>query len=76
VNAAAAVEADDAVTTGQQHQECAGSLTSKEKHPLRPARNWNVADNRRPARRGLSKREGKRRNGSKHERERQSRSPK
>ena len=37
MNAASAVEADDAVTTGKQDHECAGSLSSEEEHPLGPA---------------------------------------
>jgi hypothetical protein len=37
VNAATAVEADDAVTTGKQDHECARSLSSEEEHPLGPA---------------------------------------
>ena len=68
------IEADHAVATGQQYQEGAGSLTSKKKHPLGPAGDWQVADDWR-ARRSLSKSEGKRQNGGKHKWERQSRNP-
>jgi hypothetical protein len=46
VNAAPAIETDDTVTTGQQAQECASSLSSEEKHPLGPVRNWDIADDR------------------------------
>jgi hypothetical protein len=37
VDAASAVEADDAVITGQHHQERAGPLSSEEQHPLASA---------------------------------------
>ena len=46
VNAAPAIETDNAVTTGQQDQECACSLSSEERHPLSPIRNRYIADDR------------------------------
>jgi hypothetical protein len=51
-DAASAVEADDAVITGQHHQERAGSLSSEEQHSLGPAGDRYNADDRR-AWRGL-----------------------
>ena len=53
VDPAFAVEADNAVSTGQQDQESAGSLSSEEKHPLGPASDRYIADDRRTWR-GLS----------------------
>jgi hypothetical protein len=54
VNAACAVETDDAIITGQQDQECASSLNPEEKYSLGPTGDWYIVDSRR-ARRVLSK---------------------
>jgi len=48
MDAASAVEPDKAVTSWQQDQECAGSLSSEKKHPFGPARNGYIRDDRVP----------------------------
>jgi hypothetical protein len=53
VDPAFTVEADNAVSTGQQDKESAGSLNSEEEHPLGPAGDRQIADDRRTWR-GLS----------------------
>jgi hypothetical protein len=69
VDAASAVQADDAVTTGQHHQECAGYWSFEKEDPFDPARNGYIADDRR-AWRGLSKRDGEWSDRGKREQER------
>jgi hypothetical protein len=48
VDAASAVEPDNAVSSGRQDQECAVSLSSEEQHPFGPARNRYIRDDRAP----------------------------
>ena len=46
MDAAPAIEADDTVAAGQQDEGGAGSRSSEKKHPLSPAGNWYIADDR------------------------------
>jgi hypothetical protein len=47
VDAASFVEAEDAVATGQQDQEGAGFLSPEEEHPLGPAGDAYIVNDRR-----------------------------